>query len=106
MSRTIAPDAPKQSVENGKITALRFSTQMVDVIFNAASLKAEEFAQAMVDNNSLVPTMNYSQLEKFYQYDPAYGWQYSDPQKGFRLTISENKTIKIEKIATSSELTF
>lgn len=91
-----------QATKNGKLSKLILSKDMIDVIFNASSLSAEEFAQATLDNYRLIENLSPTQIEGTY----SYGWKYSNPKLGFRITIDEKKNLLLEKIATSSDLTF
>ena len=85
--------------DHKRVTSIQLIPSIVDKLYNTAGLPGEEFAQNFVNNYKIV------RMDPFFTEDNVQGWKFISPE-GYKLSVTVNKIILIEKIATKAEMKF
>ena len=80
---------------DGKVYRIRIKREHVNLLFNVANMKAEEFKNMFVSAYK-IPKMEYD----------YYKWYYTDLDKGYRVTIGENGYLLLESVASKANTKF
>jgi len=108
---TGAPETVKalliKADESGKVILIRFNSDVVNKLFNAADMDSESFAQAFINNYDIPRLSPKIETEQSLLFGPSVNsyWTYTS-DKGFRVIITENKELIIEKVARAEERKF
>ena len=82
-----------------RVISIQLLPSIVDKLYNTAGLPGEEFAQNFVNNYKIV------RMDPFFTEDNVQGWKFISPE-GYKLSVTVNKIILIEKIATKADMKF
>jgi len=85
--------------ESGKVIYIKFPSWVVNKLFNVEDMDGKSFAQTFVNNYSI------PKLETEIRKNILLVWTYTS-DKGFKVTIFEDKTLIIEKVASTKERKF
>ena len=100
----INPDASIIEFDaSGKVTRINFTSKEVDKLFNAADLDAQSFAKTFIDNYPIPELSPFIYYPNLHSYNDALGYT-SD--KGFKVIITQDKHLIIEKVASKNERKF
>ena len=81
------------------MTNIVLSGAVVDTLFNSTGLPAEDFG------NKFVESYKIESMEPFIEQDGTVGRRFISPE-GFKLTLTSEKDIILEKIAAPAEMKF
>ena len=84
--------------EHGKLIEMYLSNSEVNRMFNVADMKADSFVQAFVNAYKI------SQMKSVWE-GTSMKWEYTSPE-GFKISIKDDKSIKIEKAIKAKERNF
>ncbi|MFP4501553.1 MAG: lysozyme inhibitor LprI family protein [Candidatus Hydrogenedentota bacterium] len=97
--------------ETERVTEVHLTGPVAAHLFNAKDMEGEEFAQAFVNaygidhmETIIVPTDIATQIMT--EAEHQIGWQKTDREHGWRITIHANKAVIYEAIATADETAF
>jgi len=93
--------------ESGKVILIFFSPWVVNKLFNVKDMDGESFAQTFINNYS-IPQLKPEIIESIEGGDGyllGQVWTYTS-DKGFKVTIAEDKTLLIKKVASAKERKF
>lgn len=88
---------------SGKVTRIKFTSDEVDKLFNAADMDVQSFAQTFINNYSIPKLTPFTYYPSLHIYNDALGYT-SD--KGFKVIITQDKGLIIEKVPSRKERKF
>ena len=81
-----------------RVVTIQLTPMIVDFLYNTAGINGEEFAQKFVDSYKI------AKMSPFVK-DGIQGWTYASPE-GYKISVTVNKIILLEKVASESEMKF